>query len=215
MIGRWSRPDKKGNLSQVIDRVKPAAPLKSKIEAAQGNLEMQIRKLDAVHGSLRAKSDVLFNKVVDAQRANHNAYARAYATELGEVRKMCKLVSGSKLAMEQIKLRLNTVSELGDIVVTLSPCMSIIKGLGPSLAGMVPDAAMSMQDLSSMLGDVLQTSSVNHTGELISAGGSNSEALEIMEEAQAKISGQAKALIPDVPAELKDEIVEEQQGAMI
>jgi division protein CdvB (Snf7/Vps24/ESCRT-III family) len=215
MIGRWSRPDKKGNLSQVIDRVKPAAPLKSKIEAAQGNLEMQIRKLDAVHGSLRAKSDVLFNKVVDAQRANHNAYARAYATELGEVRKMCKLVSGSKLAMEQIKLRLNTVSELGDIVVTLSPCMSIIKGLGPSLAGMVPDAAMSMQDLSSMLGDVLQTSSVNHTGELISAGSSNSEALEIMEEAQAKISGQAKALIPDVPAELKDEIVEERQGTMI
>ncbi len=215
MIGRWNRPNKKSNLSQIIDRVKPVAPLKSKIEAAQSNLEVQIRKLDAVHGSLRAKSDVLFNKVVDAQRANHSAYARAYATELGEVRKMCKLVSGSKLAMEQIKLRLNTVSELGDIVVTLSPCMSIIKGLGPSLAGMVPDAAMSMQDLSSMLGDVLQTSSVNHTGELISAGSSNSEALEIMEEAQAKISGQAKALIPDVPAELKDEIVEERQGTMI
>lgn len=171
-------------------------------------MSQQIKKLDAVHSKLKAKSDQLFDKVVESQRSNRGMYARAYATELGEVRKMCKIVNDAKLSMEQIRLRMNTVSELGDIVVTLSPCMSIIKGLSPTLAELVPDATTSMQDLSNILGDVLQSSSVGHTGELIAAGGNtNSEAAKIIEEVQTHISGQASALIPDVPLELKNQVV--------
>ena len=60
--------------------------------------------------------------------------------------------------MEQIKLRLGTVSELGDIVVTLSPCMSLIKGLAPSISGLMPEMHSSMQDLTNMFGDLLTDS---------------------------------------------------------
>ena len=66
---------------------------------------------------------------------------------------MNNMVSNAKLSMEQINIRLNTVSELGDVVVTLSPCMSVIKGLGVSLGGIMPQANSSMQDLSKILGD--------------------------------------------------------------
>ncbi|GIT56345.1 MAG: hypothetical protein Ct9H300mP17_15040 [Candidatus Nitrosopelagicus sp.] len=68
-----------------------------------------------------------------------------YATELAEIRKNNKTVSNAKLSMEQVQIRLNTVSELGDVVVTLSPCMSLIKGLNTSLGGMMPEVAESMQ----------------------------------------------------------------------
>ena len=54
--------------------------------------------------------------------------------------------------LEQVKLRLSTVSELGDLVVTLSPCMSIIKGLAPSLNGLMPEVNNSMQDMSQSTG---------------------------------------------------------------
>ena len=82
-------------------------------------------------------------------------------------RKMNNMIGGAKLAMEQIQIRLNTVSELGDVVVTLSPCMSIIKGLSPSLSGIMPEANASMQDLSEILGDVMSGSSVTMDNTLL------------------------------------------------
>ena len=43
------------------------------------------------------------------------------------------MIGGAKLAMEQIQMRLGTMSDLGDIVVTLSPCMAMIKNINASV----------------------------------------------------------------------------------
>ena len=69
-------------------------------------------------------------------------------------------IGNAKLSMEQIKLRLSTVSELGDIVVTLSPCMSLIKGLAPSISTLMPQMHSSMENLTSTLGDMITDSSL-------------------------------------------------------
>src|SRR3989338_1226317 len=130
-----------------MSRVKPDIPLKTRIEEAQRKLQFQISKLEGITEKLQNKHDGIFVKVVNAQKSHNNAYAQAYATELVQVRKMKNMVSGAKLAMEQIQLRLNTVSELGDVVVTLSPCMSIIKGLSPSLSGIMGESTSSIPDI--------------------------------------------------------------------
>ncbi|EPA04782.1 Snf7 family protein, partial [Candidatus Nitrosarchaeum limnium] len=138
----------------------------------------------------------------------NNAYAQAYANELVQVRKMKNMVSGAKLSMEQIQLRLNTVSELGDVVVTLSPCMSLIKGLSPSLSGIMPEATSSMEDLSQILGDVMVGSSIQGN-DLMSVGNTtNSDTLAILEEAHSIIAGQTQSSIPDIPDNLKQEITQ-------
>lgn len=113
---------------------------------------------------------------------------------------MHNMVNGAKLALEQIQLRLNTVSELGDIVVTLSPCMSVIKGLGASLSGIMPEATSSMQNLSQVLGDVLTGSSMNASDTTVTTYSSSSDTLAILEEAQAVIEGQTRASIPEPPS---------------
>jgi division protein CdvB (Snf7/Vps24/ESCRT-III family) len=110
------------------------------------------------------------------------------------------MVNGAKLALEQIQLRLNTVSELGDIVVTLSPCMSVIKGLGTSLSGIMPEATSSMQNLSQILGDVLSGSSMNEANSAMSTYSPSADTLAILEEAQSIIEGQARASIPEPPS---------------
>ena len=209
MISRWTNTNK-GRLSQrVLDKVKPDIPLKNKINEAQKKLELQISRLESIHEKLQKKNDFIFNKIVEAQKNNNHTYARAYAIELNEIRKMKNMVGSAKLAMEQIHLRLNTVCELGDIVVTLSPCMSVIKGLNSSLGGIMPEANASMQDLSNILGDVLSSSSVKGTHEPIATNVSqSSETMAILEEAQAIIEGQTKASIPDIPEELKQEIIQ-------
>ena len=121
------------------------------------------------------------------------------------------MVSGAKLSMEQIKLRLDTVSELGDVVVTLSPCMSIIKGLSPSLSSIMPEANASMQDLSQILGDVMSGSSVGLEDSFNVGTETNADTLAILEEAHSVIAGQTKSTIPDVPDSLKQQIVEKKK----
>ena len=121
---------------------------------------------------------------------------------------MKNMVSGAKLAMEQIQLRLNTVSELGDVVVTLSPCMSIIKGLSPSLTGIMSDGTSSMQDLSEILGDVMMGSSIQGSDLMSTGNAASADSLAILEEAHSIIAGQTKSSIPDIPESLKHEIVQ-------
>ena len=205
-----------GNVSQsVINKIKPDTPIKNKIDLAQKKLEFQILKLDGIKEKLKRKHDMIFEKIVNAQRTNQNGYAQAYAGELAQVRKMSNMVSGAKLSMEQINLRLSTISELGDVVVTLSPCMAIIRGLAPSLKGIMPEASASMQDLSQILGDVMSGSSIN-VGDSLSVGAeTNADTLAILEEAHSVIAGQTKSTIPEVPESLKHEIVEKRSDILI
>ena len=211
----WNKTGGESISQKVMGKVKPDEPLKNKIDFAQKKLQFQISKLDSINEKLKKKHDTIFEKIVNAQKNNKNSYAQAYASELAQVRKMKNMVSGAKLSMEQIKLRLDTVSELGDVVVTLSPCMSIIKGLAPSLNGIMPEANASMQDLSSILGDVMSGSSVE-LGDSMNVGQeTNADTLAILEEAQGVIAGQTKASIPDVPDSLKQQIVERKSDIFI
>ena len=198
-----------------MSKVKPDEPLKNKIDFAQKKLQLQISKLEVINEKLQTKQDMIFEKIVKAQRNNKNAYAQAYAGELAQVRKMKNMVSGAKLSMEQVKLRLDTVSELGDIVVTLSPCMSIIKGLAPSISGIMPEANASMQDLSSILGEVMSGSSMNLGNDMTVSSDTNADTLAILEEAHTVIAGQTKSSIPDVPEDLKQQIMEKKSDILI
>ena len=211
----WSKTEGESISQKIMGKVKPDEPLKNKIDFAQKKLQFQITKLEGINEKLQAKHDAIFEKIVKAQRNNKNGYAHAYAGELAQVRKMKNMVGGAKLSMEQIKLRLDTVSELGDVVVTLSPCMSIIKGLTPSLSGIMPDANASMQDLSQILGDVMSGSSMDVGGSLSVGTESNADTLAILEEAHNVIAGQTKSSIPEVPEDLKQQIIEKKSDILL
>lgn len=212
----WKNNENGESLSQkVLGRVKPETPIKNRIDEAQKKLEFQISKLSTIGEKLQKKHDHVFQKIVAAQRSNNHTYAKAYAIELQEIRKMNNMISNAKLAMEQINIRLNTVSELGDVVVTLSPCMSVIKGLGTSLGGIMPQANSSMQDLSKILGDVLTGSSMGMGDNMTLAKPENADTVAILEEAQSIIEGQTKKNIPEIPTGLPEEILAERKEASI
>ena len=211
----WNKAEGESISQKVMGKVKPDEPIKNRIDFAQKKLEVQITKLSGINEKLQTKHDTIFEKIVNAQKNNKPAYAQAYAGELTQVRKMKNMVSGAKLSMEQVKLRLSTVSELGDVVVTLSPCMSIIKGLAPSLNGLMPEANASMQDLSQILGDVMSGSSVGMEDNFSSTTETSSDTLAILEEAHNVIAGQTKSSIPEVPSELKQQVAERKSDIFI
>ena len=198
---KWNALKNNEKLSQAfMGRVKPEAPLKNRLDTAQKKLQLQIAKLAEIDTKLQKRNKIIFDKIVDSKKTNNETYAVVYANELVEVKKQQKMVSNAKLSMEQIQIRLNTVSELGDVVVTLSPCMSLIKGLSTSLGGMMPSVSDSMQDLSNMLGDIVTGSSITHDGSLGQIESTNSDAQSILEEAQSIVEGQARQSMPEPPS---------------
>ena len=216
LTNKWNENGAGESLSQkILGKVKPDVPVKNKIDDAQKKLELQIVKLSSISEKLQKKHDHIFQKIVTAQRENNHTYAKAYAVELQEIRKMNNMVSNAKLSMEQIQIRLNTVSELGDVVVTLSPCMSVIKGLGVALGGIMPQANSSMQDLSKILGDVLTGSKMSQQDNPMLSRQENADTVAILEEAHAVIEGQTKENIPELPTNLPEEILAERKEAAI
>ena len=198
---KWNALKNNEKLSQAfMGRVKPDAPLKNRLDTAQKKLQLQITKLAEIDTKLQQKNNAIFEKIVSSKKANNETYAKVYANELAEIRKHQKMISNAKLSMEQIQIRLNTVSELGDVVVTLSPCMSLIKGLSTSLGGMMPTVSDSMQDLSNMLGDIVTGSSITHDGSLGQMDTMNSDATAILEEAQSVVSENTRQSMPDPPS---------------
>ena len=198
---KWHALKNNEKLSQAfMGRVKPDAPLKNRLDIAQKKLQLQITKLAEIDTKLQQRNNMIFNKIVSAKKSNNETYAKMNANELAEVRKHQNMISNAKLSMEQIQIRLNTVSELGDVVVTLSPCMSLIKGLSSSLGGMMPTVSESMQDLSTMLGDIVTGSSITHDGTLGQIETKNSDAMSILEEAQLIVEGQTRQTMPEPPS---------------
>ena len=210
---KWHALKNNEKLSQAfMGRVKPDAPLKNRLDTAQKKLQLQITKLAEIDTKLQQKNNAIFEKIVSSKKANNETYAKVYANELAEIRKHQKMINNAKLSMEQIQIRLNTVSELGDVVVTLSPCMSVIKGLSTELGGMMPTVSDSMQDLSSMLGDIVTGSSITHDGSLGQMDTMNSDATAILEEAQSIVSENTRQSMPDPPAATTiDSILQERE----
>ena len=199
----WNDNNKKGErFSNILKRKNQDALTPRKIAEAQKTLEIPITRLQAIDEKLRIKEEQIFERIIAAQRARNNRYAEMYANELSHVRKMKSMVTTAKLSMEQVKIRLNTVSELGDIVVTLSPCMSIIRDLGPTISGMVPEASNAMNDLSEIMGDMMSQSRITSEDLLAPNIPRNREAMDIMNEASTVLTREAEAAIPAVPQDL-------------
>ena len=187
------------NLSQkFLDKIKPEAALKNRIIDAEKKMECQILRLSQVQNKLKQNNDHIFKKIVEAKLARNESRAKTYAIELQEIRKVKNKIAGAKLAMEQIKLRLGTVSELGDIVITLSPCMSLIKGLAPSISGLIPQMNATMQDLPNMLEDLLTDSSLSPEQMMPSYQG-NADTDAILQEAHNVLEGRTITTIPEPP----------------
>jgi len=181
-----------------LDRVRPEATLKNKIDGAGKKMDCQILRLEQTYNKLKQNHDNLFKKIVEAKQARNESKANTYAIELVEVKKAKNKIAEAKLAMEQIKIRLGTVSELGDIVVTLSPCMSLIKGLAPSISTIMPQMHTSMEDLTNMFFDLLSDSSLSQVSKTpIYQGNTDTDA--ILQEAHDVIEGKPRTSMPEPP----------------
>jgi division protein CdvB (Snf7/Vps24/ESCRT-III family) len=195
---KWIKPQRQKNVgNKILECIKPNLPLKPRIEEAQQKLQLQISKLDSIASKMDEKDQVIFKKVVQALQNHDTQYAKILSGELSQVRKMNKSVSSARLAIEQILLRLNTITELGDVVVTLNPAMSVIKGIRGGLSSMIPEADQSFDQISGILAGIMTESQQMSNTEMTGFSGLDADSSKIVEEANTTVEHNIKNKLPN------------------
>ena len=166
-------------------------------------IQIVMAKLDTSMAKIRDRDAALFAKTVAAVQKHENQRASMFANELAEVRKVGKMVTQSKLALEQIVLRLNTITELGDIVTTLAPATSIVRSVKQDIAGVMPDAEGEMGEVSSLLSGILVDAG-SMGGYTMNFETANEEAEMALSEAAAVAESRMKEKFPDIPQSVQE-----------
>jgi division protein CdvB (Snf7/Vps24/ESCRT-III family) len=196
---KWVAPNTPGFGEKVKDSVRPAGPLKPRIDAAVRGIQVQISKLESTSNRMRERDGALFNKVVSSIQKHDMQHASIYSNELAEVRKMAKMVTSAKIALEQIVLRLSTATELGDIVVTLAPAMAVIRNVKSGLVGVMPEAEQEIGDINNVLSSILVDAG-QLGGLTLNFEAANEDAEHILAEASAVAEQKMKDKFPDLPS---------------
>lgn len=195
---RWEKGDEPSLTTRVRETVRSPAPLKPRIDAAAKHVEHQIQMLDKTSARFNERDKSIFNKVVDAYTKHDSAHANVYANELAEIRRMEKVTMSARLALDQIVLRLQTVSELGDVAHALLPVIGVVRDVKNGMSSVSPQIAKELGDISNLLsGIVLDAGAV--TGMSINFESSNEDAQKIMMEAAAVAEHRMKDTFPELP----------------
>ena len=214
---KWNNNDtsKEGIRDKLREAAQSQTPLKLRIEEAQRKLQIQIAKLDGISSKMQEKDKVIFGRIVKAMQNHDSHYGKLLSGELSQIRKIIKMLDSAKVAFEQIQLRLNTMTELGDVVVTLNPAMNAIKGIQGGLSSMMPQADQSFGQISDLLGNIMTDSSQasNMTAAIDSSSIKlDEQAIDILQEATLLVEENTRDKFPDLQLS-KDKIISSNKTA--
>ncbi len=196
---KWKQEEKESVVSKLKNATKPQENLKEQIGLVTQKLDVQTRSLDAAVKRFEMRDAEIFQRVVKAMEARDQARANILATELGEVRKVEKMLTHASLALQSVSMRLNTVSEMGDLVAVLSPAKTLLNGVRSEMCSIMPEASQELGTIGNLLSDICVNSSsqymdVNNVG----AHAANDEALKILEEAEVAAESRLKDRLPEI-----------------
>lgn len=174
-------------------------PLKVRIIHAQYQVRSMISRLDVYISKLQERDRTLFERIIEALQAKDQMRATMYANEVAEIRKAVKSLLTTQLALEQVSLRLETVTELGDIFVNLMPVVGVIGELRRVIKGVMPELGFELGELGESLQEVV-ISAGEFTGSVGISATSSPEARKILEEAQLVAEQKMKEKFPELPS---------------
>jgi len=196
---KWESKREENSFTQTIrGTIQPQQPLKPRLDFAIRKLDLQINRLDQANEKFTQKDKALFARLVDAYTKHDTAHANIYANELAEVRKMTKLVMNARLALDQVTLRMKTITEFGDLVSTLGPCIGVLRSVNVGMCGVLPEAENELGEIGNMLSGLMFDAG-SGSGMTLNFGNVNEDASKILAEAATVAEQRVNANFPDLP----------------
>jgi len=196
---KWeSRREEQPFTGRIKEAVKPPGPLKPRLDFAVRRIELQTQKLDQATERFSQRDKAIFARIVDSYTKHDTARANVFANELAEIRKMERLIINARLALEQIVLRLRTVSELGDVVSTLGPAVGVLRSVRAGLASVFPEAENELGEIGNLLSGIMIEAGQS-SGMTLNFDTVNEDAQKILTEAATVAEQRIKEKFPELP----------------
>jgi len=172
--------------------------VKPQIDRASREISALIARLDNAEARIKSQDTEMFRKIVARLQKGGREHAAMYANELTEMRKVGTTLIGAKLALEQVFLRLGTITDIGDVVSTLLPTVAVVRQVGQGLVSVMPKAQTELNEISSLLSTTLvEAGTIGGTS--LNFQTANSEAEQVLEEAASVASERMATQFPEVP----------------
>ena len=199
---RWTKQEKeKSAITKIKEIGTQQISLKEQIANVTQRLDQQTRMLDAAENRFQVRDAEIFQRIVGALANRDEVRARIMATELGEIRKVKKMIVHASLGLQSVSMRLSTVSELGDAVAVLNPAKSLLNGIRQEMCSIMPEASQELGSIGNLLSDIMgstcQSSDTPQNTIMASA-----DALQILEEAEVAAESRLKERIPEALFEI-------------
>ena len=194
----WARQETKGMTEKIRDAIKPQGALKPRIQTAVTKLQGQTSKMDVMLTRLHERDQQLFARIVTAMENHDTSASKVLSSELAEVRKVSRMLGNARTSLEQVELRLSTIHDLGDAMVSIGPAMSTMKGLKSSLSSFMPEADSELNSMTETLGG-LMVDSLSNDAFTMESDVVNEETDAILQEASAVAEQQTDEKFPSIP----------------
>lgn len=196
MTSKWVKSESVVN--DVSPLPKPGGPLRPRLEAVQKRIEGQVSKLDVLHATMKEKDAETFRKLLESIKENNVQYSTILSSELSTARQVSRVVLTAKAALEKINAKLGSASDFGDLVIVLSPAMSVVKNVRSSLVPFVPELEADLGVIAELLSGILVDAG-QVGGYTINFETANEEAARLIGEASAMVEQVMKEEFPGIP----------------
>lgn len=194
----WERD---GGQSSSFSRfgIKKQVPLRERISYTVYRLKTQSTRLQQAERRMTDHYTELFRKCTNAVMAKDTTRASMYANECAEIKKMSQTIVRSMFAIEQVMLRLETIEEFGDVVVTMNPVAGVIHALRGSLAGIMPEVSYTLGEIGDQMNNMVMEAG-GASAITVNAFSSGEEAERILNDANIIAEQKMKEKFPTLPS---------------
>ena len=180
---------------------------KTKIATALRDIDLQRRELENLRGRLSERRQRLFEYTVRALQEKNKSKANVYANEHSELRKVIRVVVASELALTQVSLRLQSITEIGDAMLHMGAAFKSLKSVSKTMEGFVPALDETSASINSTLAETM--SQLGQLSPTINVDVHNENADQLVEQARKFAEEQSERLresLHVIPSRFEQEI---------
>jgi len=150
-------------------------------------------------------------------KTGNNTRAKIIASELSNVRRIRRTTQHMGLALEALVIRFSTINEFATILDTIDPTVEMIRGIQMELTKAIPAANQAFSDVSNITSDLLMNANIRADVRISTP--MDVDALSILNEIEGALEDEAKAKLPEVPADIPSAspaaAKQEEQGVLV
>jgi division protein CdvB (Snf7/Vps24/ESCRT-III family) len=196
----WVKERKSNTSEWIRESVRAQKPLKPRIDSTKNTIQLQNQKLETTLEKLKGKEKSLFNQIVANVQKHDMPQGKMLSNELAQVKKTTKMVSQFKVALEQVQFRLESTSDIGDVMSAVGPAMGALARVKSGMSDIMPDIRTELGEVNGVFGDIVMNAGrIGDTSFVLNSSGDGEETENILAEASAVAEQRMNDNFPDIP----------------